>query len=125
MQIFLPECTDFRIGGLTARVFPEPFSLLIEADQNIYIFETDNLITLFLFSENDHILDQLRHRRSLKRNDLQIILFHGEAIIKSCEYRLNLAEAEFMGLREGLKNIMGDPRWAWLLKRLRNIAGDF
>ena len=125
MKQLLPVNEKFQVGGVIFMVYAEPFAMVVEEAHHCYAFQAESLMSLFLFSESDFPVNQGPFGAGMKRNNFEVNLIQGKAIIhESGGYRLHLAESEFMELRTNLRKIRDKQQWDWLLRRFRSLKGD-
>jgi hypothetical protein len=126
MHKVLPDPKKFQIEGVKFSVTAEPFCIVANGEHHCYVFRTESLMSLALFSETDISFIKNRLGAGLTRPTLEVQISQGGAIIhEHSGYRLCFTEPGFMALREQINAIFSDSKWKWLLQRFRNLKGDF
>lgn len=124
MKALLPDCFKFEIDGLKFSISTEPFSLVVEGHHHCYAFQAESVLSLLTFVENPP--PKMDYLVQLKRRTLSVQVYQGDAIIhEHGGYRLVLSEESYTKLQDELCSLLKDRRWNWVVRRIRDLHGDF
>lgn len=133
LKALLPQAEQIRLQGMSLTLYSNPIGLVFEEGHHCYAFSSESVMSFVTAIENkvfdgmiSPAVPRLGLTRNFRRGTLDITRLDNVFVIhESGGYRLQVSIVEFTTIIDELSAQFSKPAWGWLVKRYRDLRGDY